>query len=225
MRACVSIRAGALPAADQRPQLGTLGFRQRHGILGLAHAGPPVWTNSRIRGQPTALVIAPQFIRDRTLEVFVIKLAVKDLAADTTCQEGLPPLCFNWYYHTLIPGGVSGWSPQVILDLPAGVYGLWGPGELSILLAATLTVTGDPGSLQSPAPNRKPRPSSSPRRALAEPFRLSVEGPLTPGPQIVAVVNAADQPVIVGMWRNIRGRPRSHKAVRFWRLTRLTPSS
>ena len=122
----------------------------------------------------------------------VVKLAVEDLAADRSCTEELPPECFSWYYHTLIPGGVSGWAPQVVLDLPAGTYGLWGPGELSPFPAATLTVTGDP---DIPVDGPEPQTASIivTKKGIGEKLTFSVEGKLRSGPQIVEIVNAADQ--------------------------------
>ena len=69
---------GRLPTPDQRAQLGALGFRQRHGILGLAHAGLlRDWLGSS-EPQPTVPAITPQFTRDgpqRTRSSLLILLA------------------------------------------------------------------------------------------------------------------------------------------------------
>lgn len=133
---------------------------------------------------------------DPELQVSVVKLGVEDLRADTSCVNGLPPECFDWYYRTLIPGGVSGLSPHTILDLSPGTYGLWGPGELSILPAAILEVTG-----RSDVSTIDPKPDSA-SIVVAESSdgtgtALQIQGEFSSGRQIVQIINSVEWPVMI----------------------------
>lgn len=128
-----------------------------------------------------------------SLVVDIVRLVHDDSAL---CEERLPPLCYAWYYQTYLPGGVSGWTPQAIMNLPAGEYGFWGPGELGEEPAAILTVTGDrDATIDGPEPQ-----AASVIVTKAEDdrgFVLKIAGELKPGPQIIKIGNAADQPILI----------------------------
>lgn len=94
-------------------------------------------------------------------------------------------------------------SPQTVLELHGGEYGIWaifGPTELSVDPAATLTVTSDPD-----APIAGPEPEAVSIVVTGgddgRDFVVDVEGTLKPGPQLVQVVNAADQLLFVQAWQ------------------------
>jgi hypothetical protein len=128
-----------------------------------------------------------------TLIVDIVRLVQDDTAL---CKERLPPQCYTWYYQTYLPGGVSGWTPQAVIDLPAGDYGFWGPGELGEEPAAILTVTGDPdASIDGPEPQTASFIVTTGEDGAG--LALTIEGELRPGPQIIKVSNAADQPILI----------------------------
>lgn len=128
-----------------------------------------------------------------TLSIDIVRLVRDDPAL---CEFRLPPLCFAWYYETYLPGGVSGWTPQAILDFPAGEYGFWGPGELGEEPAAVLTVTGDPdAAIDGPEPQAASIVVTGEEDGNG--ITLQIDGELKPGPQMFEIHNAADQPIFI----------------------------
>ncbi|MBW3633462.1 MAG: hypothetical protein KY456_10600, partial [Chloroflexi bacterium] len=124
-----------------------------------------------------------------------------EIAAGTPIPEDFPGPVeeFTWLYETYIAGGpstVADAAPQVVLNLPAGDYGVWNEDPFSDLPAPALTVTGDPE-----APIEGPEPEAS--VTIVEVgeggvgYSFTVEGEFSAGPQIVEVLNASDQPHFV----------------------------
>ena len=109
-------------------------------------------------------------------------------------QEGAVTPDMAWLYDAYIASGPSQATPQVVVDLPAGTYGLWHDDPGSVLPIETLTVTGD----ADPAAITAPEPASAVTieqlGAGGEGFHFAVESELQAGPQIVKIVNNSDQP-------------------------------
>jgi hypothetical protein len=140
--------------------------------------------------------IAAGFVRlveDRTLE----DLSYADeLAAGTPMPEFPDPAAFAWLYETYIAGGVSAATPQSVIDLRGGEYGVWGDDPVAELPAAALTVTGDPDArIEGPEPEAAV--TIVEEGAGGEGFKFTVNGELTAGPQVVEILNASDQPHFV----------------------------
>jgi hypothetical protein len=109
----------------------------------------------------------------------------------------------NWLYETYIAGGPSSFtdvSNQAVVELPAGEYGIWNEDPFSDLPAPTLTVSGDPEAELG---------GSEPEAAVTivevgeggQGYSFEVDGEFQSGPQIVAVLNASDQPHFVESWQ------------------------
>jgi hypothetical protein len=120
-----------------------------------------------------------------------------ELAAGTPMPEGEPdPQTFAWLYDTYIAGGVSATSDRAVIDLRGGEYGVWGDDPTSTVLAAPLTVTGDPEArVEGPEPEAAL--TIVEEGAGGEGFKFTVTGEATSGPQIVKILNASDQPHFV----------------------------
>jgi hypothetical protein len=118
-----------------------------------------------------------------------------ELAAGTPLPLDMAPQPdgLEWLYETYITGAGSVFSPEVIVDLPAGEYGVWADDPVSLLAAAPLTVTGDPDATIS---GSEPEASVTivEEGAGGEGFHFTVQGDLSAGPQVVKVLNASDQP-------------------------------
>jgi hypothetical protein len=124
-----------------------------------------------------------------------------EMAAGTPFpEEGPPPETFAWLFDTYVAGGVSAVSPQAVVDLRGGNYGVWADDPTSSIPAAPLTVTGDPD-----AKIEGPEPESSvtivEEGAGGQGFKFTVSGELKSGPQIVQILNATDQPHFVYAWQ------------------------
>lgn len=95
---------------------------------------------------------------DPDLRVTIVGFNLGDTSIESICREEFPPECFYLVPETYVPGGVSARSPQAILELRGGTYGLWGPGEASATPATP--------ALRSPALGRR-RPRSPSCRTQA----------------------------------------------------------
>jgi hypothetical protein len=109
-------------------------------------------------------------------------------------MEGL-----SWLYETYIAGGpstyVEGYT-QAVVNLPAGEYGVWDENPFSELPAPALTVTGDPeATIEGPEPEAGVTIVEVGEGGQG--YSFEVDGELQAGPQIVAVLNASDQPHFV----------------------------
>jgi hypothetical protein len=127
-----------------------------------------------------------------------------EIAAGTPMPEMMAPTeemlaDLGWLYETYLAGGpstVTEASRQVVVNLPAGDYAVGDEDPFSPMLAAALTVTGDPSaSIAGPEPEATVTIIEEGEGGVGYTFRL--DGELTAGPQIVEVLNASDQPHFV----------------------------
>jgi hypothetical protein len=142
----------------------------------------------------TGLVQVPD---DRTLDDLS---AADEIAAGTPIpEEGFPPESFAWLYETYIAGGpssVTEHSRQVVVNLPAGNYGVWSEDPMSETPAAALTVTGEAGAeITGPEPEAAVTIVETGEGGVG--YKFDVQGDFQAGPQIVKVLNASDQPHFV----------------------------
>ena len=104
-----------------------------------------------------------------------------------------------WLFETYIAGGpstVNDVSNQVVINLPAGEYGVGDEDPFSAFAPATLTVTGDPeAEITGPEPEAAVTIVELGEGGVG--YSFEIEGEFTAGPQIVAVLNASDQPHFV----------------------------
>jgi hypothetical protein len=125
-----------------------------------------------------------------------------EMAAGTPIPAmGPDQSAFAWLYETYVTGGGSVDSPDVVVDLPPGDYGVWPDDPTSPTPAPGLTVTGDAAT---------PIAAVEPEAAVTvieqgtggQGFTFQIDGEIKSGPQIVKIVNASDQPhfVIVGQY-------------------------
>jgi hypothetical protein len=122
-------------------------------------------------------------------------LSVGDELASGTpiSEEAPPPEEQAWLYDTYITGGGSVFSPEVVVDLKGGDYGIWADDPSSPLAAAPLTVTGDPDArIEGPEPEAAV--TIVEEGAGGEGYHFNIQGELTGGRQVVKVLNASDQP-------------------------------
>jgi hypothetical protein len=126
-----------------------------------------------------------------------------EIAAGTPIpEEGPSPEQLEglgWLYETYIAGGPSTFSDvskQAVVELSAGEYGVWNDDPFSSLPAPALTVTGDPETtIEGPEPEADVTIVEVGEGG--EGYSFEVNGELRAGPQIVAVLNASDQPHFV----------------------------
>jgi hypothetical protein len=120
-----------------------------------------------------------------------------EVAAGTPAPVEEPPVeTFVFLYDNYVTGGPSAASPQVVVDLPAGEYGVWPDAPFVAIPVAPLTVTGDSAErVTGPEPEAKA--TIIEEGAGGEGFTFRVDGALQAGPQIVEVLNASDQPHFV----------------------------
>jgi hypothetical protein len=101
-----------------------------------------------------------------------------------------------WLFDTYIAGGpstITEVSDQAVVNLPAGEYGVWDEDPFSDAAVPALTVTGDPGAeISGPEPEAAVTISEVGEGGVGYSFEVS--GEFAAGPQIVAVLNASDQP-------------------------------
>lgn len=116
-----------------------------------------------------------------------------ELAAGTPIPEMPPTTEDDWLYETYLTGGGSTFSPEVVVDLPGGEYGVWADDPSSPLAAAPLTVTGDPDAVIK-GPEPEAAVTIVEEGAGGKGFTFTLQGNLAPGPQVVKVINATDQP-------------------------------
>ncbi|MFN8590222.1 MAG: hypothetical protein U0031_02090 [Thermomicrobiales bacterium] len=120
-----------------------------------------------------------------------------EIAAGTPAPAEEPPVdSYAFLYDNYISGGPSAVSPYVVVDLPAGDYGIWPDNPFSDIPAAALTVTGDP-SAQISGPEPEASATIVEEGQGGQAFKFTVDGGLQAGPQIVKIVNASDQPHFV----------------------------
>jgi hypothetical protein len=122
-----------------------------------------------------------------------------ELAAGTPLpgDEAMPPVeAFVFLYDNYITGGPTSISPQVVIDLPAGDYGIWPDDPFGEFPVNGLTVTGDPEErVSGPEPEAGVTIIEEGEGGVGFSFR--VDGAFTAGPQVVKVLNASDQPHFV----------------------------
>lgn len=123
-----------------------------------------------------------------------------EIAAGTPIPEmGPDPSQFDYLYDVVIVPGASAFSPEVVVDLPAGDYGVWPDDPTSEWAAIGLTVTGAAeAAIEGPEPEATVTIVEEGEGGVGYTFRL--EGELTAGPQVVKVLNASDQPHFVEAW-------------------------
>jgi hypothetical protein len=121
-----------------------------------------------------------------------------ELAVGTPMPEEEPPIeAYLFLYDNYITGGPSGISPQVVIDLPAGDYGVWPDNPFGELAVHGLTVTGDPEErVSGPEPEAGVTIIEEGEGGVGYSFRA--DGAFTAGSQVVKVLNASDQPHFVG---------------------------
>jgi hypothetical protein len=109
----------------------------------------------------------------------------------------------GWLFETYIAGGPStatATSHQVVLNLPAGVYGVAEEDPFATFEPAALTVTGEADAeVTGPEPEASVTIIEEGEGGVGFSFRL--DGELQAGPQIVRVLNASDQPHFVDAWQ------------------------
>ncbi len=125
-----------------------------------------------------------------------------ELAAGTPAPEEGPPIeDLAWIFETYVSGGPSTINPQVIVNLPAGEYGIWADDPASTMPVLGLTVTGDP----DPAAIKGPEPESTATieqiGAGGKEFKFGLDGELLAGPRIVKIVNGSDQPHFISAFQ------------------------
>lgn len=157
-------------------------------------AGRYLVTLNNETAEPEVFAGFVQLPDDRTID----DLSYADeVAAGTPIPQEMPPVeDFAWLYDTYLAGGPSSLtdaSRQVVVDLPAGNYGVWDEDPTSPRIAAALTVTGDPAArVEGPEPEAAVTIIEEGEGGVGFSFRA--DGEFTTGPQIVKVLNASDQP-------------------------------
>jgi hypothetical protein len=138
-----------------------------------------------------------QLPEGRTLE----ELSYADeLAGGTPPPEEMPPIeDFAWLFDTYVAGGpssLSDHSRQAVVNLPAGNYGIWGDDPTGSIAAAALTVTGEADAeITGPEPEAAVTFVETGEGGVG--YEFEVQGEIEPGPQVVEIVNASDQPHFV----------------------------
>ncbi len=138
-----------------------------------------------------------QLPEDRTLDD--LSYADEVAAGTPIPEEGPAEEDFIWLYETYLAGGpstVTEAARQVVVDLPAGDYGVWDEDPTSPVPATGLTVTGDPEArVEGPEPEAAVTIIEEGEGGVG--YSFTVEGEFTAGPQVVKVLNASDQPHFV----------------------------
>ena len=120
-----------------------------------------------------------------------------ELAAGTPMPESQPdrrhlPGCMT----RTSPAAQARPSTESVLDLRGGNYGVWADDPTAPLAATPLTVTGDPDArVEGPEPQAAV--TIVEEGAGGQGFKFTVKGEAKPGPQIVKILNASDQPHFV----------------------------
>ncbi|MBA2597544.1 MAG: hypothetical protein H0V00_13060 [Chloroflexia bacterium] len=160
-------------------------------------AGRYLVTLNNESAEPEVFAGFVQIPEDRTLED--LSYADEVAAGTPIPEEGPAEEDFLWLYETYIAGGpstVTEAARQVVVNLPAGSYGVWDEDPTSPRLAAALTVTGDPGvRVEGPEPEAAVTIIEEGEGGVGFSFRL--DGEFVAGPQVVKVLNASDQPHFV----------------------------
>jgi hypothetical protein len=130
-----------------------------------------------------------------------------------------------WLYDTYIIGGGSVFSPDVVVDLKGGDYGVWADDPTSPLAAAPLTVTGDPDArIEGPEPEAAV--TIVEEGGGGQGFHFTIQGDLVAGKQVVKVLNATDQPhfIVVSQYPEPITEDQLFAALSFDPSTGATPS-
>jgi hypothetical protein len=106
----------------------------------------------------------------------------------TESMEGPP----EWYYQTHLAGGLATdpeSTSQGIFELRPGTYVVWAGGDPEAAQSpVALTVTGEAATPEAAA-----EPEAGATLTMFE-YGFELEGPLAPGPQLLAVTNVGAQP-------------------------------
>lgn len=114
-------------------------------------------------------------------------------AGTPVAEDGPPSEELAWLYDTYLIGAGSAFSPEVVVDLPAGDYGVWAEDPASEIPAIGLTVTGDPeAAIEGPEPEAAVTINEVGEGGAG--FSFDVQGDLASARQVVAVHNESDQP-------------------------------
>lgn len=120
-----------------------------------------------------------------------------EVVAGTPVPMEEPPVeSYVFLYDNYITGGPTAMSPHVVIDLPAGDYGVWPDDPFAETPAAALTVTGDPAA-EITGPEPMAVATIMEEGAGGQGFSFTVDGEMKAGPQIVEIVNNSDQPHFV----------------------------
>jgi hypothetical protein len=141
--------------------------------------------------------IATGFVRLDEGETLADLSYSDEVAAGTPLPKEEPPVeTYVFLYDNYVTGGPSATSPQVVVDLPAGDYGIWPDNPFTETSATALTVTGDSAApISGPEPEAVATIVEEGEGGVGYSFRI--DGELRAGPQIVEVLNASDQPHFV----------------------------
>jgi len=144
-----------------------------------------------IQAKPNAQTGFVQLPTGITIQTFLGALTQVGQAT-AAAQAGVAP----WFYQTYMAGGAggaTGQTAQAVIDLKPGNYAVWGDGPSATQQPQALTVTGT-------APAKPPTPAAAVTIRevnAANGFAFDVAGTFKAGPQVVAVVNASNQPHFV----------------------------
>jgi hypothetical protein len=143
--------------------------------------------------------VATSFVRLDEGETLEDLSFADEVAAGTpapSSQEEVPIENFLFLFDNYIVGGPTASSPRVVVDLPAGDYGVGSDDPATTLAPTALTVTGDPEErVTGPEPEAGATIVETGEGGVE--YTFTVEGELKAGPQIVKVLNASDQPHII----------------------------
>lgn len=118
-----------------------------------------------------------------------------EVAAGTPVPEEGPPIEeLTWIFETYVSGGPSTINPQVVVNLPAGDYGIWADDPASPMPVVGLKVTGDPDPAAIDAAEPESAVTIEQIGAGGKEFKFGLVGEFMAGPQIVKIVNGSDQP-------------------------------
>jgi hypothetical protein len=121
----------------------------------------------------------------------------EEVAAGTPVPgDQAPPETYQFLFDNYIAGGPTVYSPQVVVELPAGDYAVWPDDPFAETPVAALTVTGDPGERVT-GPEPEAAATIVEEGAGGQGFSFRVDGTLQAGPHIVKILNASDQPHFV----------------------------